>query len=187
MAVLFVSHSSKDDTHASSLEAWLRNNGFTDIFVDHGSIAGGDKWRDTLKASANSCRVIICLVTENLLGSHECFGEFVAASYMGKRIVPLFLLPTTSSLDGEAVSRFARVCREDQGINIQSCFDAAGALHLDADDAVANRLKGGLRAAGALSRVGLDPEAFEANRQIRTTPFPGLASFGDDDADAALF
>ena len=187
MAVLFVSHSGKDDSHASSLEAWLRNNGFTDIFVDHGSIAGGDKWRDTLKASANSCRVIICLVTENWLGSHECFGEFVAASYMGKRIVPLFLLPTISSLDGEAMSRFARVCREDQGIDIQSCFDAAGALHLDADDAVANRLKGGLRAAGALSRVGLDPEAFEANRQLRTTPFPGLASFGDDDADAALF
>ena len=45
----------------------------------------------------------------------------------------------------------------------------------------------GLRAAGALGRVGLDPEAFEVDRQLRPTPFPGLTSFGDDDADAALF
>jgi hypothetical protein len=44
IAVLFISHSSQDDTHASSLEAWLRANGFTDLFIDHESIAGGDKW-----------------------------------------------------------------------------------------------------------------------------------------------
>ena len=35
-------------------------------------------------------------------------------------------------------------------------------------------LQGGLRAAGALSRVGLDPEAFEIDRKLRPTPFPGL-------------
>jgi hypothetical protein len=33
----------------------------------------------------------------------------------------------------------------------------------------------------------LDPEAFEIDRKLRPMPFPGLASFGDDDADAALF
>jgi hypothetical protein len=45
MSVLFVSHSSKDDRVATALEVWLRANGFTDIFVDHHSIAGGDAWR----------------------------------------------------------------------------------------------------------------------------------------------
>ena len=45
MAVLFVSHSSRDDAAATALEAWLRANGFTDIFVDHHSLAGGDKWQ----------------------------------------------------------------------------------------------------------------------------------------------
>jgi formylglycine-generating enzyme required for sulfatase activity len=44
-----------------------------------------------------------------------------------------------------------------------------------------------LRAAGALSGVGLDPEAFAIDKTLRATPFPGLSSFGDDDADAALF
>ena len=45
VAVLFISHSSRDDACATALEAWLNANGFTDIFVDHHSIAGGDKWR----------------------------------------------------------------------------------------------------------------------------------------------
>ena len=60
MAVLFVSHSSKDDAAASALEAWLRANGFTDIFVDHHSIAGGDKWARGLASGRRGlprCRV----------------------------------------------------------------------------------------------------------------------------------
>src|SRR5271166_4872699 len=93
MAVLFVSHSSKDDAAAAALEAWLRANGFTDIFVDHLSIAGGDGWRQALQAAAGTCRVVLCLVTENWLTSKDCLAEFDAAFYMGKRVIPLFLLP----------------------------------------------------------------------------------------------
>ena len=81
MAVLFISHSSRDDAHASPLEAWLKANGFTDIFVDHQNIAGGDKWRDALRVSANSCRAVIFLVTQNWLASSECFSEFGAADH----------------------------------------------------------------------------------------------------------
>src|SRR5262249_27135052 len=79
MAVLFVSHSSKDDAAASALEAWLQGNGITDIFVDHQSIVGGEKWRETLRASAGTCRVVLCLVSESWLTSNECFNEFRAA------------------------------------------------------------------------------------------------------------
>ena len=35
MAVPFISHSSKDDTKANALEAWLKASGFTDLFIDH--------------------------------------------------------------------------------------------------------------------------------------------------------
>src|SRR5262249_46372881 len=52
---------------------------------------------------------------------------------------------------------------------------------------VGRRLVTGLRAVGAIARVGLDPEAFAIDRALRPIPFPGLASFGDDNADAALF
>jgi hypothetical protein len=101
MAVIFISHSSKDDAHATAFERWLHQNGFTDTLTDHESIAGGDKWREALRAAANSCRVVMCLVTEAWLSSAECFNEFMAAWYMGRRIIPLMLLPSAvSSIDG---------------------------------------------------------------------------------------
>jgi hypothetical protein len=42
MAVLFISHSSKDRAATTALELRLRANGFTGMFIDHHSIAGGD-------------------------------------------------------------------------------------------------------------------------------------------------
>ncbi|MEJ2118844.1 MAG: toll/interleukin-1 receptor domain-containing protein, partial [Alphaproteobacteria bacterium] len=172
---------------ASALVAWLNENGFTDIFIDHESIAGGDKWREALRASAGSCRVVICLVTENWLASSECFAEFSAAWYMGKRLAPLFLLPPISSLNDEAQQRLSKVRGEDQGLDLTSCVLPGGVLDLSKDANLADRLKTGLRAAGANMRVGLDPEAFAIDRKLRETPFPGLSAFGDEDADAALF
>jgi hypothetical protein len=187
MAVLFVSHSSKDDAAATALETWLRANGFTDIFVDHHSIAGGDAWRLSLQAAAGTCRVVLCLVTENWLASKDCLAEFDASFYMGKRVIPLFLLPARANLSAEAENRLAQICAHYQGIDLIACLGPHSALDLDADRDVADRLTAGLREAGALGRVGLDPEAFAIDRKLRPMPFPGLASFGDDDADAALF
>jgi formylglycine-generating enzyme required for sulfatase activity len=184
MAVLFVSHSSKDEAAGRALEDWLRRRGFSDLFVDYSSIAGGAKWAQALRDSAGACRVVICLVTEHWLASDECFGEFKAAWYMGKRIIPL-LAPEA----GNALSehRLKNLLVEDQGLNIAACVTAEGRLDLTRDPEVERRLESGLRAAGALARVGLDPEAFAIERKLRPMPFPGLASFGDADADAALF
>jgi formylglycine-generating enzyme required for sulfatase activity len=187
MPILFVSHASKDDRHADPLQAWLCANGFNDLFVDHHNIDAGDKWAEALQASAGACRVVLCLVTENWLASSECFSEFKAAWYMGKRIIPLFLLPPKGNLSEEAEKRLANVCAQDQGVELNACIGPDGILKLEADPKAANRLASGLRAAGALTDVGLDPTAFTVNRKLRPTPFPGLASFNDDDADAAIF
>jgi formylglycine-generating enzyme required for sulfatase activity len=186
VAVLFVSHSSKDDPAANTLEAWLHANGFTDVFVDHSRIAGGDSWRRALQAAVGACRVVLCLVTEGWLASRQCLAEFDASFYMGKRVIPLFLISAPSTLDEQLRRRLAQVSEHYQGLDLIGCVKG-GALDIDADGIVADRLKAGLREAGALGDVGLDPEAFAIDRTLRPTPFPGLASFGDDDADAALF
>ena len=89
MAALFVSHSSKDDAAVAALDAWLRGRGFTDLFIDHSNIVGGEKWAQALREASGACRVIIFFVTERWLASDECFGEFKAAWYMGKHIIPL--------------------------------------------------------------------------------------------------
>jgi hypothetical protein len=184
MPVLFISHSSKDDARVDALANWLHANGFTDFFIDHQQIAGGDKWPEALRASAGSCRVVVCLVTPSWLASLECFNEFGAAWYMGKRIIPLL---AAEPIDAPSRERLAKVLAEDQGLNIAACVDENGGLDLARYPNVERRLKEGLRAAGANSRVGLDPEAFAVDVKMRPMPFPGLSSFGDDDADAALF
>jgi hypothetical protein len=186
MAVLFISHSSKDDAVARALEAWLRAEGFTDIFIDHTSIVVGEKWAQALREASGTCRVVACLVTLPWLTSDECFGEYKAAWYLGKRIIPLFLLAPKAKLGADAKKRFADIRAEYQGLDLTPCLKSAG-LDLDADQGVAERLAEGLRAAGALAKVGLDPEAFAIDRKLRPMPFLGLASFGDEDADAALF
>jgi TIR domain len=187
MAVLFISHSSKDDAVARALEAWLRAEGFTDIFIDHTSIVVGEKWAQALREASGTCRVVACLVTQPWLASDECFGEYKAAWYLGKRIIPLFLLAPKAKLGADAKKRFADIRAEYQGLDLTPCLKSDGTLKLDADKSVAERLADGLRAAGALAKVGLDPEAFAIDRKLRPMPFLGLASFGDEDADAALF
>ena len=184
MPVLFVSHSSRDDAMVRSLEAWLREKGFTDLFVDYASIEAGEKWAGKLRDAAGACRVVVCLVTDNWLASDECFGEFKAAWYMGKRIISLFALPPD---EPSRRDRLASVKAEDQGIDVVTCCTADGGLDLARDPEIENRLEKGLRAGGALAKVGLDPEAFAVDRKLRPMPFPGLASFADEDADAALF
>ena len=187
MAVLFVSHSSRDDAVVRAIEHWLQANGFDDYFVDHKNIAVGDNWSRELKRSAAACRAVIFLVTANWLASSECFGEFKAAWYMGKRLVPLFLIPSNAELQEESRQRLIQVRMEDQGLDLLENLGADGQLSLEGSNDVSERLRAGLNAAGANTNIGLSPEAFEVDRAERPSPFPGLASFGDSDADAALF
>ena len=187
MPVIFVSHSSRDDAYAAALEGWLISKGFDQFFIDHESIAGGEKWAEALRHATGTCRVVICLVTEKWLASAECYAEFNAAWYLGKRIIPLFLLKDEPSLPPEAKTRLVKVRSEDQGLDLRSCLSANDMLDLAANTHIAGLLSEGLRAAGALSRVGLDPQAFEIDTSRHPSPYPGLVSFGDGDADAAVF
>ncbi|MBX2855993.1 MAG: SUMF1/EgtB/PvdO family nonheme iron enzyme [Rhodobacteraceae bacterium] len=187
MAVVFLSHSNVDDRYVDHLADWLGANGFSEVFIDHHDIAGGVKWGDALRRSAGACRVILCLVTENWLSSSNCFSEYLSAWYMGKRVIPLFALSTEEWLDEEATERLNNIRSEFQGVDLSKIRGMDGLPDFTRDPLTEKLLITGLRAAGALSRVGLDPEAFDIDRTYRPTPFPGLASYNDADADAAVF
>ena len=187
MATIFFSHAALDDQIASDVEAWLKSEGFTDIFLDHDSIDGGDKWAEALRQSARACRVVLSLVTPNWLASRECYPEYRMGWLMGKRSVPLLLLEDEGKLNTEAALRLQRILTEDQGVDLTPFLTPYRRLDFTRDAVRANQIRQGLRAAGALTAVGLDPGAFNSDRRIRAAPFPGLASFEDEDADAALF
>ncbi|MEL7033049.1 MAG: toll/interleukin-1 receptor domain-containing protein [Pseudomonadota bacterium] len=198
MATIFISHSGADDALATDLENWLGLNGFDEVFVDHGQngIRVGDKWQRALQSAVGACRVVICLVTENWLRSKECDGEFIAARYMGKKIIPLLGvdpdIPEALNRDpSDAAGRYRdsllrRVLREDQGSDIRSAI-VDGKLDFSHAFQQAETLIRGLRAAGALSNVGIDPSAFEIDRARLPSPFPGLSAFDDEDHHAAIF
>ncbi|HEX8167175.1 MAG TPA: TIR domain-containing protein [Beijerinckiaceae bacterium] len=187
MAAVFISHSSKDRQVTAAVEAWLTTNGFDDFFIDYSKIRGGDKWSEALREEAGSCRVVLCLVTRNWLSSDECYGEFMAAFYQGKRIIPLIALDPAPRTDLEQ-KRLTRVLAEDQGVQLSiAALSQSDDLEVALGTQNSETLKAGLRAGGALVKVGLDPRAFEVDRDVRPSPFPGLESFGDQDADAAIF
>ncbi|WP_082914887.1 toll/interleukin-1 receptor domain-containing protein [Paramagnetospirillum marisnigri] len=185
MTAIFISHSSKDNILTEALVDWLVCEGFTDVFVDNSEIRTGDRWADILRSAKASCRIVICLVTPDWLNSDECFGEFLSGWYAGKRIVPLFST-AGHELDERQQRRMSRIMAEDQGFDLTQ-VGAPGELNFDSHPAMVLPLVSGLRAGGALARIGLDPLAFAVNTELRPDPFPGLESFGDDDADAALF
>ena len=183
MAIIFFSHASVDDALAAGIGDWLADSGFSEIFIDHRDIRGGDKWSEALRRSNATCKIVICLVTNAWLTSDECYHEFGITQLSGKRIIPLIL--TSGRLPRRSAERLKKVLSEDQGFKIADAV-VDGAFHPDRFK-FAEPLKAGLRAAGALVNVGLDPEAFEIDRTSKPIPFPGLDAFDDTDAHAALF
>ena len=114
-----------------------------------------------MRRAKGAARVVLCLVTPRWLASDECFGEFTSAWYSGQRIMPL--LADTTALDDVQTKHLHRVLGEDQGFDLSPAL-TGGHLDLHAMSEIAEPLKAGLRAAGALAKIGLDPEAFEVGR-----------------------
>jgi formylglycine-generating enzyme required for sulfatase activity len=187
MALIFLSHSSKDDVICSDLESWLNANGFSSFFSDHSSITAGERWADALRAAAGVCRAVLCLVTNDWLDSRECTAEFRAAWYMGKRIIPLFLIFSEANLSFEAKTTLRRIRSDTQGLNIAAWLTDSSRLEPKLDEVLTGQLRSSLRSAGAMIGTELDPLVFAVEPALRATPFPGLRSFGDTDADAAVF
>jgi hypothetical protein len=185
MATVFFSHASEDVKLTKQVLEWLARNGCTDVFVDQTQIRVGDRWTDALRNAKASCRVVLCLVTPQWLQSDECYAEFLAGWYAGKRIMPLLAL-CGATLDERQQRRVARLLAEDQGFDL-GAVGAPLELAFDAQPSLTATLIAGLKAGGALAKIGLDPFAFEVDVAKRPDPFPGLESFGDEDADAAIF
>ena len=78
-----------------------------------------------------------------------------------------WILPPGGAPSGE---RVAKVWPSDQGFDVAPADATGGSISRDPQ--VERRLEAGLRAAGALASVGLDPEAFEIDRKLRPMPFP---------------
>ncbi len=163
VAEIFISYSRKDSEFAEDLLTWLREQGFTDIFLAHdqeSGIVAGDEWRKALHWEMQEAEVLILVISDNWFASPWCVGEHRAAQILGKRIIPVVIGVSDPAHRKEISSDpFQRV---DVGPDRAAAFE---------------RLRDGLMGAG-LSQSGF---VFDAQR----APVPGLFAF--EEADAAVF
>src|SRR6202035_5261177 len=97
MSAIFISHSSRDGEQAGRLLAWLRTQGFDQVFLDfdkHAGIAPGIQWERKLYREIVRAEAVLLVLTENWFDSKWCFAEFTQARALGKAIFPLIETPT---------------------------------------------------------------------------------------------
>ena len=151
MARIFLSHSHHNNNIATVVRDWLFANGWNDVFVDldpHQGLAPGEYWQEALRAAADRCQVVLCLISPEWQASHWCKAEFLLAKQLGKRVFPILI---------------SSVAIEELPIELTANYQA---VDLVQDPVAWERLKEGLK------RAGLDPETF--NFPTGRRPYPGF-------------
>ena len=95
MSLIFISHSSQDETAARELRDRLLAHGFSSegsLFLDfdgsHGIKAGQD-WEQALYRNVRACRAVIVLCSRASMASRWCFMEITHARALGKHLFPV--------------------------------------------------------------------------------------------------
>jgi WD40 repeat protein len=169
LGILFISHSSEDNTQAIKVRDWLKNHGWGEVFLDldpEQGLAAGHRWQLELKQAGERCSGVLVLLSPGWLASRWCQTEFLVADQLGKKIFPVYVVPTPF---------------DDLPLEIKSKFQIV-------DISVPEKEAEGFQRLGiGLKRSGLDPKSFpwpppkEPHRPI----YRGLESL--DEQDAAIF
>jgi len=96
MAKIFLSHSSVNNAAALAVAQWLAENGWDDFFLDIEPARGlspGERWQEALKAAADRCEAVLCLISPAWLGSRWCLAELLLAKQLGKLVFGAFIEP----------------------------------------------------------------------------------------------
>ena len=96
MSMIFISHSSRNNTQAVAMRDWLKKEGWVEVFLDldpDSGLATGQKWRDELKKAGAHCAAVVLLISPDWLASKECWLEYMFSTYLGKEIFPVLIVP----------------------------------------------------------------------------------------------
>ena len=152
MSAIFISHSSKDNSYAAAMGAWLEEQGHKSYFIDYDGIRAGTDWEQVLYQRMRQCHAVVALVSPDWIQSMWCFSEMIQAREKGKPIFPIKVKPC--ELPG--------LLSDTQSIDLN-----------------ANPTDGYRRLALGLKERGLEPtDVWDPERP----PYPGLPSFQEADA-----
>lgn len=166
MGMIFISHSSRNNSEAVAVRDWLVQNGWgpTQIFLDLDDLSGGDRWRQRLDEIGTNCEAVIVCLSDDWIRSPECTREFTHAESRGKPIFPIIVAPISDQIP--------RFVTDLQFVNIS-------------DPAIAEtgfeKLKLGLKRA----QIGPDHFSWPPASDPKRKPYRGLKAL--EEADAAIF
>ena len=106
MGVIFISHSSKDNTTATELRQRLELLGYRSLFLEFDPELGippGCDWEQELYRRLRACQAVIALCSEHSMLSRWCFAEITHAKALGKHVFPVKVGPC--SIDAVLTSR----------------------------------------------------------------------------------
>ena len=92
-ADVFISYSREDKDRVLDLAAKLRNAGVS-LWIDQGGIDGATLWGEEIVKALENAKVLLLVVTESAVRSHNVAKEVVLASERKGHILPVHLEPT---------------------------------------------------------------------------------------------
>lgn len=189
MSRIFLSHSSKDNFAAMALAAWLKSEGWDDVFLDfdrENGIAAGERWERKLHEAANRCEAVIFLISGNWLDSGWCRKEYALARGLNKKLFGALCDPgrTVNDLPPEFTGTWQMVDltgRQDMQVFRVSHPDSHEEQHVPFSKEGLRRLKRGLE------KAGLDAKFFDwpPPDEPKRPPYPGLRPL--ESVDAGIF
>ncbi|QOR61230.1 TIR domain-containing protein [Sulfurovum sp. ST-21] len=163
MAVVFISHSSKDKDKVNEIVEAIRLQGFDSIFLDHDKLKGiktGEHWEQRLYREIKRTHAMLLILSPAWIDSKWCFAEYTQAKALGKEIIPVVI---DHGIDNEV----------DQWID---GFLQKSDISKDQHDLS--------RVISRLKEISVHTQrGFEWDRH--RSPYPGMMSFEEE--DAAIF
>lgn len=95
MPQVFISYSAKDIDFAQLCMAKLEAENI-DTWIDHGSIHGGELWRESIDEGIQSSEAVIVIISPNSYESPYVTYEWAFALGLGVKIIPILLNETES-------------------------------------------------------------------------------------------
>ncbi len=93
-ADVFVSYSREDKDRVLGLVSQLRTAGVS-VWIDQGGIDGATQWGEVIVNALDSAKVLLLMVSESAVRSHNVLKEVVLVSERKGNILPVLLEPTT--------------------------------------------------------------------------------------------
>ena len=87
---IFVSYSRKDTARVLPIVRQLREAGYS-IWLDDGHIEAASLWAEQIVDGIKSCQVLMLMISEDSINSHNVLKEVMLASELEKVILPVYL------------------------------------------------------------------------------------------------